>query len=294
MNSLQINCFLEAAKYHSFSKAAEKLYISQPTFSRNIAMLEQELGIRLFHRNSFHGIDLTEAGHIMEEVFSSTRSQILTAMEKAQQVEQNTQLPMTIGLLEGQLLDHILEDILSRFRIEHPNVLVNIKRSDYQGLMNELQRNETDIVYMPEWQFEDTSSLTVRFIGTMETVMVIPRRLIPEIEQRVHSIKEFSRYPFINIRESESQHSRNMLLDLFQSLDINPPVYEAHSIGEQIEMVEMGEGILLINPNNFICYSPNVHCVHAEELLPQPFAIAWKTSADSQGLQMFQRFLSDD
>ena len=51
MNSLQINCFLEAAKYHSFSKAAEKLYISQPTFSRNIAMLEQELGIRLFHRN---------------------------------------------------------------------------------------------------------------------------------------------------------------------------------------------------------------------------------------------------
>ena len=54
MNSTQVNCFLEAAKQKSFSKAAAKLFISQPTFSRNISMMEAELGLTLFHRNSFH------------------------------------------------------------------------------------------------------------------------------------------------------------------------------------------------------------------------------------------------
>lgn len=62
MNTLQIDRFLEAAKCGSFSLAVSHLFVSQPTLSRNIVMLEKELGITLFYRNSFHGISLTGAG----------------------------------------------------------------------------------------------------------------------------------------------------------------------------------------------------------------------------------------
>ena len=46
MNTLQIDCFLEAAKCSSFPLAASRLFVSQPTLSRNIVMLEKELGYR--------------------------------------------------------------------------------------------------------------------------------------------------------------------------------------------------------------------------------------------------------
>ena len=88
MNSMQIRCFLEAAKYKSFSKAASQLYISQPTISRNISLLEEEVGFSLFNRTSFHGIELTEAGMIMHDALTSAQEIVSSALETAQQVQQ--------------------------------------------------------------------------------------------------------------------------------------------------------------------------------------------------------------
>lgn len=291
MNSTQINCFLEAAKQKSFSKAASALFISQPTFSRNIAGLEEELGLTLFHRNSFHGIELTEAGQLMQNAFSASRKEVVSALEKAQRFEQESQLQMHIGLLIGQLLDSHLEELFAQFRLEYPNVSVNIKRDTYQGLMAGLLSGDIDIVYMPEWQYRDPSKLEISPVSKMETRLVIPKRLFPKAEDRIYSLSEFQDYPFINIADEESSSSKEMMLALFRETGISPPIYEADSLQKQIGMVEMGEGIILINPNNSVCYSPNVHCLQIRELKPQPFAIAWKKAEVSESVSLFSRFL---
>ncbi len=51
MNTTQIGCFLAAARFHSFSRAAEELYLTQPSVSRYIGQLEQEWEVRLFVRD---------------------------------------------------------------------------------------------------------------------------------------------------------------------------------------------------------------------------------------------------
>lgn len=61
MTRTQINYFLEVAKTASFSKAASNLYVSQPAVSKQIALLENELGITLFDRSD-KVVRLTEAG----------------------------------------------------------------------------------------------------------------------------------------------------------------------------------------------------------------------------------------
>ena len=291
MNSIQIRCFLEAARYHSFSKAADALYISQSSVSRNISLMEEELGLSLFRRSSFHGIELTGSGELMKEAFEAAERTIFSALDKAQQQERLREFSLTLGLLESQLLDDRLEKILSHFRTEYPNVTLRIVRNDYQRLMEGLQADTVDIVYMPQWQLKDRTELSVHFIGEMETVLVIPKRLIPALEDRVYSVRDFQELPFITVNEQESRPSRDMMLDLFQSLGISPPVCETASMQEQIQKVEMGEAIILINPYNSVCYSPNVTCVHARELLPQPFAVAWKKDPSAQGIKLFRDFL---
>ena len=62
MELKQIQCFLMVAKYLSFSAAAEKMFLSQPSLSRHIANLEQELGIQLFERDK-QSVTLTAAGN---------------------------------------------------------------------------------------------------------------------------------------------------------------------------------------------------------------------------------------
>ena len=62
MNSLQVTCFLKVAECMSFSQAAAELYVSQPAVSRQIRLLEEELGCLLFDRSRKRLLCLTPAG----------------------------------------------------------------------------------------------------------------------------------------------------------------------------------------------------------------------------------------
>ena len=58
--------FLEAARLGSITKAAERLYVTQPTMSRQIKDLERELGEKLFERTNY-AIRLTPAGELLRD-----------------------------------------------------------------------------------------------------------------------------------------------------------------------------------------------------------------------------------
>ena len=60
-----LNYFLAIAREESFTRAAEQLHLTQPTLSRQIAQLEEELGVKLFVRSN-HNIILTEDGMILK------------------------------------------------------------------------------------------------------------------------------------------------------------------------------------------------------------------------------------
>ena len=76
MNSQQIEYFLSAAKHLNFTKAADEFYTSQPTVSRQIALLEEELGFELFKRDKGN-LRLTIGGAIMAQELSRA-SQVIT------------------------------------------------------------------------------------------------------------------------------------------------------------------------------------------------------------------------
>ncbi len=69
MTSRQIECFMVVVKNMSFSKAADELFISQPSVSRYISGLEEELGVKLFIRGNKY-IALSEAGRIWHDCFT--------------------------------------------------------------------------------------------------------------------------------------------------------------------------------------------------------------------------------
>lgn len=66
MNERQIDCFLAVAQCGSFSAASRRLYLSQPAVTHQIRALEQELGVRLFRRDTVH-TEMTPAAQAMLE-----------------------------------------------------------------------------------------------------------------------------------------------------------------------------------------------------------------------------------
>ncbi|MBP3883787.1 MAG: LysR family transcriptional regulator [Olsenella sp.] len=294
MNTQQISCFLEAALSNSFSKAAKRLYISQPSFSRYISQLEKELGVTLFSRNSFNGVNLTKSGKVMYEAFLEAHGIIEEAADKARRLEHTDALRLTMGLLEGQLIDSTLEDKLSRFRLEYPNVTVSVRRDTYRQLMKSLEDSEVDLVCMPEWEFRDRGDLTIAPHAQIESVLAAPKRLVPKAEDRTYSLAEFSDLTFVSVAERGDRPIAGMLEGLFSEAGIDPHVILAESLSEQIQLVEMGEGAILINPFNYICFSPNISCFRVRELAPQPFAFAWRKVNEPRVISLLRPFLLDD
>ena len=66
MELRHLKYFSEIARELHFARAAEKLKLTQPALSRQIAALEDELGVELFNRSNKWKIELTEAGNILD------------------------------------------------------------------------------------------------------------------------------------------------------------------------------------------------------------------------------------
>ena len=82
MTDMQIKMFMELTRTLSFSKTAETFYTTQPTISRQIRMLEEEWGIRLFDRNK-RQVKLTKAGKVMADFFAEHEDCLKKALQKA-------------------------------------------------------------------------------------------------------------------------------------------------------------------------------------------------------------------
>ena len=93
MTSLQIQYFLKVADCMSFSQAADELYVSQPSVSRQIQQLEHELGCALFDRSRKNAISLTPAGMVFRDSFRRSLRGFEEAKAAARELSENETLP---------------------------------------------------------------------------------------------------------------------------------------------------------------------------------------------------------
>ena len=105
----EMQIFLLTAKYRSFSKAAEVLYISQPTVTKWIHHLEKELGIKLFYRTS-RNVELTTAGELLKERWKPLLAEIEASIHDAQELFGTGLSVVRIGALEGHGFEQLLSD----------------------------------------------------------------------------------------------------------------------------------------------------------------------------------------
>ncbi|MCI1930772.1 MAG: LysR family transcriptional regulator [Clostridia bacterium] len=126
MDTIQLHCFVTAAKYESITKASEELFIPQPTISKQIHKLESELGNQLFSRHGKH-IILNENGKIVLKY--AKKFECLVEDLKKELIDQNDYTEGSVSLLVTSC-SKLLPDILQKFRKLYPNIKLYINQSD--------------------------------------------------------------------------------------------------------------------------------------------------------------------
>ncbi|NLY67221.1 MAG: LysR family transcriptional regulator [Tissierellia bacterium] len=142
MDIRQLETFIQVARLKSFSKAAEKLFITQPTVTNHIQNLEQELGTLLINRSG-KNISLTDAGSL----FYKHAINIINSCEMAK-----FDLSAYKGSIRGHLhiysssvpRKYILPRILAEFAKKYPYVKYSINNMDSRDIVNSILEGDTD------------------------------------------------------------------------------------------------------------------------------------------------------
>lgn len=137
-----LHYFLMAAREENITKAAQLLHVTQPTLSRQIAQLEEELGVKLFERSN-HNIILTDDGMLLKR-----RAQEIVALaEKAkQEFVHDEQLGGTISIGSGELKSmQFLSELIISFRRKYPKVNFEIYSGNSDNIKERIERGLLDL-----------------------------------------------------------------------------------------------------------------------------------------------------
>ena len=137
-----LETFCRVASLKSFSKAAEDLFLTQPTVSGHILSLEQSLSLRLFDRAS-REVRLTKAGEVFLKYASkilSFRKDLLNALSEFSQGIRG-ELSLGASTIPGE---YILPRLVGDFKKEHPHFIFSLKIADTKEIIRDVLQDDVE------------------------------------------------------------------------------------------------------------------------------------------------------
>jgi len=140
---LQVEGFLEVARKGSVSRAAESLFITQPTLTARLHGLERELDVKLFLRTP-RGMRLTDAGRAWVPFAERAMRALVEGRDALEQVKAASAGHLTIGSALA-VSTYILPDLLERFVASHPRVEVSVRTGHSENDVELVLRDEVQL-----------------------------------------------------------------------------------------------------------------------------------------------------
>lgn len=136
--------FVAVVDHGGITKAARSLYISQPSLSQAIRTLERRLGVELFDRSG-RRLELTEDGRRLDTAARRILADVARAKAKVSAVRELESGRVDLVTYSAFSLDPLV-DLIRRFRLRHPRILVNVVAADGPaGVHTALRRGEAEV-----------------------------------------------------------------------------------------------------------------------------------------------------
>lgn len=236
----QLLSFLEVAKLQSFSRAAEKIYRTQPAISAQVRLLEQECGERLFDRSG-KKVQLTPAGEILQGYVQRIIDLHKEALQAVAELNHTARGKLMIGANEATCL-YVLPKTFARFKESYPLVQISIYRNFSHKILQKVQEGavEMGVVTLPV----SAGNLEVIPVSKDEVQVVVPASHALARSRSV-TLEDVANYPLILPKTGHTRVVLDRLLrDFRDRVQISMELASVETIKK---FVGAGLGISLIS-----------------------------------------------
>ena len=290
---MKAQCFMEAARCLNFTRAAEKLYISQPALSKNIAALEQECGMRLFYRDNHRNrVKLTAAGSVMLCEFQKMEKILDGVIEKAQKAESGQEGHLSIGLLSGQIINNIALDVFSIIEEKYPKIELAKTQGSFQQLRQWLEDGTVDMITTFAEEAERMEGILYEEVEQTHMGFAVPLHH-PLAKKKALNISDLAGEKVIVPDSRES----SIILEKFRHC--------CHDAGIKVEeliapdlmnmhlMAELGKGILLTREDSIVTKSPNLKFFECPQMGTFSLVAVWRKDNLNPIITFYHRLYED-
>lgn len=244
MNLLSLRYFIAIAEYKSFTKASECLFVTQPTLSRQIMDLEEELGTQLFNRNR-HSLSLTEPGmRLLDEA-----KEIVKRCDNLRQVLNQKDVDVTGSISIGYqaFLDtKLMYSTIKSLKSKNPYIDFSLVRGSSSEITTYLVLDKCDVVFIVYTCVEAMQNVESIRLQENKLQVAVPRN--HELADRDSvSIKELESEYFIMLERKNSPLTVDYSVGLCIQSGFSPKVsYYVDEIETAMLLVGSGGGITFL------------------------------------------------
>lgn len=247
MNLQALKYFVAIAKKRNITAVAEELYVSQSALSRQIQMLETELGVKLFHRVK-PNLVLTEDGRFLLEKIESIVQQVDDLSQYASLRAQGHYGTVRIGF-SGSLEMEPLLRFASAAAIFFPNCSFSFHEEHVAALQRDLKKGVYDLVFAPLNGMHEDPELDTFVIGEPLMAAALSENH-PLADRDSISLNDLREESFVVITRPDAKVLHTYLLQECTAAGFSPrQVYEVSTMLEAMLMIASNQAVALVGKN---------------------------------------------
>ncbi|MCI9846934.1 LysR family transcriptional regulator [Flavobacterium pectinovorum] len=244
MELRHLKYFLAVAEELNFTKASEKLFISQPPLSRQIAELEEDLQAKLFIRNN-KKVELTEAGKYFKEEVTALFQHLERISVKTKKIAENVSGEFRIAYISS-IYSSVISELIQHLKEQFPYVNFKLFEISTTKQIEALEKGKIDlgIIRSPVKSPKIKSQLWFKdgfsVVFNENFINIDSEKDIPNLENET----------FVFFNKDYAPHYHEVLLELCAFYGFTPEVvHESNNINSIVQLVKNGLGISIVPSN---------------------------------------------
>jgi DNA-binding transcriptional LysR family regulator len=241
----QLRAFLVAMEEGSLNRAAARLRMSQSALSRQMQVLEAEIGGALFERTAA-GVRPTDAGHALASALPKVLADYDVAIAEARRLARGQRDLIRIGYL-GSAAQSFLNPALATLRRTHPEVKVKLLDLSPGEQISALRKGEIDLALTGQEGSAASQEFYTRKLATLPVVAVLPADHLLAGRRSI-SLAALRGERFISAPEADMPGRDRWIIQLCRKAGFRPNfVQQGESISQMFSLVS-GEGAVALAP----------------------------------------------
>mgnify|MGYP001809854166 CR=1 FL=1 len=285
ISMLQIVYFLAVAQHLNFTEAAKSLYISQPSISKQIALLEKELEVQLFFRTK-RSVRLTPAGTVLLKELTGISERIAGALSKCRQPDLAEGGTISVGCLEALNTGLFLRKTINEFKMAHPGVSVILERHSFKALRDKLINGSLDLIFTMSFEIDDSLDIVYDTVQHVNTSIVMSSSHPLAVRESV-KLADLRDENFVFISRDESPKGLDSAIALCRKHGFTPRIIkQLPNVESLLHCVESGLGVSLFD-STIRLYNTENFKLYPLEGDSIDFVMAWKKENMNPAVSLF-------